>query len=114
LICLLLILAASRGEADSSCPAPPPFDVKPRPTIHVVMSRTTGNFFVELLEGARLQSQGIGDSGVDMKVVSSEGDNVKQAELVLEAAQDSSTVGILTVDGHAEFMCGAIDSHPKH
>jgi ABC-type sugar transport system substrate-binding protein len=110
LLYLLSILAASRGEEDSSCPALPPFDAKPRPTIHVVMSITTGNYFVELLAGARLQAQRIGDFGVDMKVVSSEGDDVKQSELVLEAAQDNITVGILTVDGSAEAMCGAIDT----
>ena len=109
-LCFLSIVAVSSGE-DVSCPTPPPFDVaKPLPSIYFVMKITTGEYFTELLAGAREQARSVGDSGVAIKVVSSEGYDAKQADLVLEAAQDDTTIGILTVDGSADTLCGAISS----
>ena len=101
------------GSNASSCVAPPPFDdasLESIPAIRMVMSITTGDYFVHLVEGARMQAQVVGGTGIDFALTSSGGDDgAGQARLVSDAASLGGVVGILTVGGHADEMCGAID-----
>ena len=115
-------IVRGRGQEtnnDEICLTPPPFNdplavADDKPTIHVIMSITTGDYFTQLIEGIKLQAERIGETGVGIKVSSADGDDVKQAQLVLDAAQDDRAVGILTVDGHADNMCDAISNILKN
>ena len=100
-------------DTTTTCLTPPPFNTLintslnevEQPTIHVVMSITTGDYFTQLIEGIKLQATQIGSGGVNVVVSSADGDQVKQAELITNAAsQDPSAaiIGILTVDGSTE------------
>jgi len=75
------------------------------------MSITTGDFFTQLLEGAKLQAAKI-DSKNEVKVAisQSDGDDSIMAQKILDAANDPNTIGILTVDGYAGLLCDAIDT----
>ena len=108
----------------TTCLTPPPFNTlintssneEEQPTIHVVMSITTGDYFTQLIEGIKLQATQIGSGGVKIVVSSADGDQVKQAELIANAAsqQDPSSaiIGILTVDGSADMQC--VTQSPTH
>ena len=109
LISLSHLIAPSKGE-NATCETPPPFHLQDAtPTIYFVMNLVTGDYFDNLISGAQKQAPLI-SSGVDLQILSSDGDDVKQAEMILEAAQDPSTVGILTVDGSNATLCDAINS----
>ena len=108
-------------DTTTTCLTPPPFNTlintssneEEQPTIHVVMSITTGDYFTQLIEGIKLQATQIGAGGVNVVVSSADGDQVKQAELITNAAsQDPSAaiIGILTVDGSADTLCNAISN----
>ena len=109
-------------DTTTTCLTPPPFNTlintssneEEQPTIHVVMSITTGDYFTQLIEGIKLQATQIGSGGVNVVVSSADGDQVKQAELITNAAsqQDPSSaiIGILTVDGSADTLCNAISN----
>ena len=103
------------GGNASSCVAPPPFDdaslLDASSAIRMVMSITTGDYFVHLVEGARMQARVVGGTGIDSAVTSSGGNGAGQARLVSDAASigGGGIVGILTVGGHADEMCGAIN-----
>ena len=79
----------------------------------MVMSITTGDYFANLIEGARMQALLVGSTGIDVVVTSSGGDDAEQARLVSDAASAAGgggVVGILTVGGHADAMCGPINA----
>jgi len=52
----------------------------------------------------------VGESGVNMKIMSTNNSEEKQAEDFLLAAQDERTVGTLTVDGSTDTLCDAINT----
>jgi len=79
------------------------------PKYYIVMSTTTGEFFADLQEGAKLQAAGL-PNGVDIIVSDAKGNDTVQAELISQALSDSDTMGILTVDGSNTTMCAAIQS----
>ena len=74
---LLSILAAAtvQGEDNTTCTTPAPFANVEIPTIHIVMSITTGDFFTQLLEGAKLQAVKI-DSKNEVQVAISQSDGI--------------------------------------
>lgn len=75
------------------------------------MSITTGDFFTQLIEGAKLQAAKIdSENEVQVSISQSDGDDDVMAQLILDAAADVNTVGILTVDGHADTLCDAINT----
>ena len=111
------IVVGGDTTTTTTCLTPPPFNTltssneEAQPTIHVVMSITTGDYFTQLLEGIKLQATQIGSGGVNVVVSSADGDQVKQAELITNAAsQDPTPIGILTVDGSADTMCTSISN----
>jgi len=109
---LLSVLAAAtvQGEDNTTCTTPTPFD-NDKQTIHIVMSITTGDFFTQLLEGAKLQAAKINSkNSVQVAISQSDGDDTKMTQNILDAANDPNTIGILTVDGHADTLCDAIDT----
>jgi len=109
---LLSILAAAtvQGEDNTTCTTPALFDNVEQPTIHIVMSITTGDFFTQLLEGAKLQAAKIDSKNeVQVAISQSDGDDDVMAKLILDAATDPNSVGILTVDGHADTLCDVIN-----
>jgi len=106
----ILAIATAQGE-DKTCTTPAPFANFTQPTIHIVMSITTGDYFTQLLEGAKLQAAKIDSKNeVQVAMSQSDGDDTIQAQLILDAANDPNTVGILTVDGHADTLCDAINT----
>ena len=113
-ILLSILSAAVTVQGEDNCTTPAPFaNIENGPTIHIVMSITTGDFFTQLLEGAKLQAAKI-DSENEVQVAISQpyGDDkfLDQAELIDAAANDPNTVGILTVDGSAGNLCDAINT----
>jgi simple sugar transport system substrate-binding protein len=74
------------------------------------MNIVTGDFFAQLIDGMKQQAALVGDSGVNMKILSANNSETKQAEEILLAAQDETTVGILTVDGSTDTLCEAINT----
>jgi len=109
---LLSILAAATVQGEDNCTTPAPFiDNVEQPTIHIVMSITTGDFFTQLLEGAKLQAAKIDSKNeVQVAISQSDGDDSIMAQLILDAANDPNTIGILTVDGHADTLCDTINT----
>ena len=93
---LLSILAAAtvQGEDNTTCTTPAPFDNdNDKPTIHIVMSITTGDFFTQLLEGAKLQAAKIDSKNeVQVAISQSDGDDDVMAQKILDAANDPNTI----------------------
>lgn len=62
------------------------------------------------MDGMKQQAALVGESGVNMKIMSADNNDTKQAEDILMAAQDETTVGILTVDGSIDTLCESINT----
>ncbi|KAL3924925.1 MAG: hypothetical protein SGILL_000746 [Bacillariaceae sp.] len=98
------------GQEEATCNAPAPFDASAAPSdVYIILGVSTGGFFQDLLSGMMTQAPFIGESGVNPVIMEAEnGDFAEMATFVTEAAQNKKTVGIVTVDGSQESMCGAI------
>ena len=107
--CIASITASFANE--NECFTPKQFSGSSRKsTIYVMMHIQTGDFFTQLINGMQQQAVLVGDSGVNMKIMSADNNDSKQAEDILLAAQDETTVGILTVDGSTETLCDSINT----
>jgi simple sugar transport system substrate-binding protein len=111
-LCLLAAAIAAHIANGEECITPPKFTgASPKSTIYVIKLGLAGDFFAQLMDGMKQQAALVGDSGVNMKILFSDGNETKQAEDILLAAQDETTVGILTTDiGNTDTVCEAINT----
>ncbi|KAL7494333.1 LOW QUALITY PROTEIN: hypothetical protein ACHAWT_003073 [Skeletonema menzelii] len=109
LYCMASITATFANEIE--CTTPSKFTgSSPKSTIYVIMHLQTGDFFTQLMDGMKQQAALVGESGVNMKIMSADNNDTKQAEDILMAAQDETTVGILTVGGSIDTLCESINT----
>lgn len=72
-LCLLAAAIASHITNGEECITPPTFTgASPKSTIYVIMNIITGDFFAQLIDGMKQQAALVGESGVNMKIVSAD------------------------------------------